>query len=220
MEGTRFDDALKQCEDCGAPCCSLYGARLAHVRGACTLEELLLPTFVAQRWAPLLETSSPPIAMRAWGNLFAMERRVASREANETLLDQLALHVLADMRAHPHVFALKVPRFTFSQSYRLLGRLRGACIPGQRCSAQDLHDYLSGGEVWKRLHLHLGFAGIAGATAAHPPRTEAPVLQPESADQIPSHRRQSLWSPGLRSIGLAHAHGQAAALHNRFATAG
>eukprot|EP00966_Prymnesium_polylepis_P078379 1817126-Prymnesium_polylepis.1 len=94
-----------------------------------------------------------------------MERRVASGEANETLLDQLALHVLADAHAHPHVFALKVPRFTFSQTYRLLGRLRGACVPGRRCSAQDLHDYLGGAEVWKRLHLHLGFAGVAGVAA-------------------------------------------------------
>ena len=101
VSGTPFEEALAQCEDCGSSCCTLYDGRHARggggelerrrsdggrggasvhswqkrVRGACALEEVLLPSFVAQRWVSLIEQSSPPLAMRAWGNLFAMEKQ-------------------------------------------------------------------------------------------------------------------------------------------------
>ncbi|KAL1515531.1 hypothetical protein AB1Y20_002153 [Prymnesium parvum] len=171
VRGSLFEAALAQCEECGAPCCSLYDGRHAthggvpsqpsewqrEVRGACTLEELLLPTFVFQRWAPLLDRASPPIVMRAWGNLFAMEAQVASRKANETILDSLVLHILANLEAHPHVFAVKTPRFTFSQSYRLLARVRGTCERHVPCTREDLHRDLDMFTVMSRLPRHVGF---------------------------------------------------------------
>ena len=82
-----------------------------------------------------------------------------SGDVNETLLDALALRILSNLPAgHAHVFALKVPRFTYSQTYRLMARLRGACPPGLPCTQQALHGFLEPSVVWRRLPLHLGFA--------------------------------------------------------------
>ena len=85
--------------------------------------------------------------------------QVVSGDANETLLDALALRVLGSLaEGHAHVFALKVPRFTYSQTYRLMARLRGACDPGVPCTQQALHRFLEPSAVWSRRLLHLGFA--------------------------------------------------------------
>ena len=80
--------------------------------------------------------------------------QVAASEANETLVDHLAQVLLRRQRQHPNVFAIKVPRFVFSQTYRMLARVRGTCATSAKCETDDLHRCLDFQCIAGRLHSH------------------------------------------------------------------
>ena len=105
------------------PCCALYGlpngGTQYSTNGSCAFEELLLPTYVWQRWPELLQRAAPPLALRVW-QLHALDirggrldSRGSSRAGDASSLhrglDAAASAVFANHAAHPHIFAIKVP---------------------------------------------------------------------------------------------------------------
>lgn len=149
LAGTPFETAMQiydkeRPRSLPCPCCALYG--LPHggsqysTNGSCAFEELLLPTYVWQRWPELLPRAAPPLALRVW-QIHALDvrggrldGRGGSRAGNASSLyrglDAAASAVLANRAAHPHVFAIKVPHRRAAEiaaAFRSTFRDRGSC---------------------------------------------------------------------------------------------
>ena len=114
LRGTPFERAVLRSPEhvddaCGdrAPCACVY--RDLSRRGIrwrrtplCALEEVLLPTWVAQRYPELLAKASPPSVLR-WD----VARRVGKELPAHAL--GLASDMIAANRSLRHIFAWKVP---------------------------------------------------------------------------------------------------------------
>ena len=102
-----------------------------HGRGACFLEELLLPTYVWQHHAPLLVNATPPLVMRLKPSAFAEDPKLAANTPEATATahgttrsrppeDLSALRDLASFVSSApgfeHVVALKVCQRDFLQT--------------------------------------------------------------------------------------------------------
>ena len=79
-------------------------ARESACKGACALEELLLPTYVWQRHAELIPASSPPLVLRVWG---------MDRPHTDPKLLQSVNRTVATSPGLEHLFGLKVARAHF-----------------------------------------------------------------------------------------------------------
>lgn len=107
LAGTPFQQTMHRYNKTGprCPCCDLYGVNnsnsLYSTKGSCTFEELLLPTYVWQKYTDLIAHAAPSLAMRVW-------QRPQSSRLLIRAMDATAKAIFLS-NAVPHVFAIKIP---------------------------------------------------------------------------------------------------------------
>ncbi|KAL1518702.1 hypothetical protein AB1Y20_002989 [Prymnesium parvum] len=131
--------ALQRGEPCS--CCQMYrpyllerqangsismasvASCLSCTLGACSFEELLLPTFAWQHHARLISRGSPPLVLRVWVDL---------NKANASTLRHFhrvaALVANGSLEELPHIFGLKVPHFKMGGVSRKLASVLDPAI--------------------------------------------------------------------------------------------
>ena len=91
-----------------------------HGRGACYLEELVLPTYAWQHHAALLVNATPPLVMRLWGSAFDKPDHVNKTGAGDAAPRLSVLRDVVSMVSSApgfeHVVALKVPQRDFFET--------------------------------------------------------------------------------------------------------
>ena len=104
--------------------CSKYIMKVTNrsniLRGGCSWEELLLPTFVWQKHPDLLAGSSPNTVMRVWDLLSTTQGRQMPSNSSPSDIDVLTLQALDRPLTHGHLFGIKVPHFQYSGIARSL----------------------------------------------------------------------------------------------------
>jgi hypothetical protein len=144
LAGTPFEQTMLRYNTTGprCPCCDLYGVggnSLYSTKGACSFEELLLPTYVWQYHRDLLAHAAPALAMRIWQRPQTSRLLVRAMDATAK--------ALFSGNALPHVFAVKIPHRHSPDIVAMFNETLTTFAPHDEC----LHSY-AGSTTWPAWH--------------------------------------------------------------------